>query len=91
MTPLELCAENTLRWRHRSGPRGKGGRREPIDLVRHGAALRGQADHRAQRDGPRHGFQGFIDSEGWQELKVAGPEGEVIPTFEGLGNWATSV
>ncbi len=30
------------------------------------------------------GFQGFIDSEGWQCLDVTGPDGEVLQ-FEGLG------
>jgi len=59
---------------------------EPIDLVRHGVALKEAKliiEHNAtDRD---TGFQGSIDSEGWQQLKVAGPEGEVILTFEGLG------
>ena len=31
------------------------------------------------------GFQGFIDSEGWQCLDVTGPDGEVLQ-FEGLGS-----
>jgi hypothetical protein len=30
------------------------------------------------------GFQGFVDSEGWQRLNVTGPGGEVLE-FEGLG------
>ena len=30
------------------------------------------------------GFQGFIDSEGWQRLEVTGPDGQVL-SFEGLG------
>jgi hypothetical protein len=30
------------------------------------------------------GFQGFIDSESWSEITVAGPDGEVL-RFEGLG------
>jgi hypothetical protein len=30
------------------------------------------------------GFQGFIDSDGWRELTVTGPEGEVL-SFEGEG------
>jgi hypothetical protein len=30
------------------------------------------------------GFQGFIDSEGWQRLEVSGPEGVVL-SFEGRG------
>ena len=30
------------------------------------------------------GFQGFVDSEGWQRLNVTGPDGEVLE-FEGLG------
>ncbi len=30
------------------------------------------------------GFQGFIDSEGWQRLDVTGPDGQVL-TFEGRG------
>jgi hypothetical protein len=33
------------------------------------------------------GFQGFIDSEGWQQLDVTGPDGEVL-RFEGRGNLA---
>ena len=33
------------------------------------------------------GFQGFIDSEGWQRLDVRGPDGEVL-TFEGRGTLA---
>jgi len=31
------------------------------------------------------GFQGFIDSEGWQRLEVTGPDGKVL-RFEGLGS-----
>jgi hypothetical protein len=30
------------------------------------------------------GFQGFVDSEGWQRLAVTGPDGDVL-AFEGLG------
>lgn len=33
------------------------------------------------------GFQGFVDSEGWQRLVVSGPDGEVLK-FEGLGELA---
>jgi hypothetical protein len=33
------------------------------------------------------GFQGFIDSEGWRRLDVAGPRGQVL-TFEGRGSLA---
>ena len=33
------------------------------------------------------GFQGFIDSEGWQRLDVTGPAGEVL-SFEGRGTLA---
>ncbi len=31
------------------------------------------------------GFQGFIDSEGWQRLNLIGPEGQALLTIEGLG------
>jgi hypothetical protein len=34
------------------------------------------------------GFQGFIDSEGWQRLDVRGPNGRVL-TFEGRGSLGT--
>ena len=34
------------------------------------------------------GFQGFIDSEGWQRLEVTGPEGGVL-SFEGRGKLGT--
>lgn len=30
------------------------------------------------------GFQGFLDSEGWEQLKVTGPDGKVL-SFEGQG------
>jgi hypothetical protein len=33
------------------------------------------------------GFQGFIDSEGWQRLDVTGPDGQVL-AFEGRGSLA---
>ena len=33
------------------------------------------------------GFQGFIDSEGWQHLDVTGPDGQVL-AFEGRGSLA---
>ena len=33
------------------------------------------------------GFQGFIDSEGWERLEVAGPNGKIL-TFEGHGKLA---
>jgi hypothetical protein len=31
------------------------------------------------------GFQGFIDSEGWEKLDVIGPGGDVVLSFEGKG------
>jgi hypothetical protein len=34
------------------------------------------------------GFQGFIDSEGWQFLEVSDPAGNVVLRFEGVGNAA---
>jgi hypothetical protein len=34
------------------------------------------------------GFQGFIDSEGWSELTVTGPQGRVL-SFKGLGELGT--
>ena len=34
------------------------------------------------------GFQGFIDSEGWERVEVSGPEGGVL-RFEGLGTLGT--
>ncbi len=35
------------------------------------------------------GFQGAIDSEGWQRLDVVGPGGEVVLSFEGQGELAS--
>ncbi len=32
------------------------------------------------------GFQGFVDSEGWQDLEVRGPDGTVVLRFEALGS-----
>jgi hypothetical protein len=32
------------------------------------------------------GFQGFVDSEGWQDLEVRGPDGTVVLSFEALGS-----
>jgi hypothetical protein len=34
------------------------------------------------------GFQGFIDSEGWQRLEVTGPGEELVLSFEGLNELA---
>ncbi len=34
------------------------------------------------------GFQGFIDSEGWQRLEVTDPNGELVLSFEGRGELA---
>ena len=34
------------------------------------------------------GFQGFIDSEGWQRLDVTNPDGELVLSFEGQGELA---
>ncbi len=31
------------------------------------------------------GFQGFVDSEGWERLEVRGPDGKLILRFEGRG------
>ncbi len=35
------------------------------------------------------GFQGFIDSEGWERLDVIGPNGEVVLTLQGRGELGT--
>jgi len=34
------------------------------------------------------GFQGAIDSEGWQRLEVTDPNGELVLSFEGRGELA---
>jgi hypothetical protein len=35
------------------------------------------------------GFQGFLDGEGWEQLDVVGPGGEVVLHFEGQGSLAS--
>jgi hypothetical protein len=35
------------------------------------------------------GFQGAIDSEGWERLDVTAPDGSLVMSLEGHGKWAT--
>jgi hypothetical protein len=35
------------------------------------------------------GFQGAIDSEGWEQLAVTAPDGSLVMTLEGHGKWGT--
>jgi hypothetical protein len=52
--------------------------------VPHKVANLNNDNHPTDRD---TGFQGFIDSEGWQHLDVTGPDGQVL-AFEGRGSLA---
>ncbi len=57
-----------------------------LDLVRYGVELKtGKliVEHNATDEDT--GFQGFLDSEGWRQVTVTGPEGETNLTFEAHG------
>ncbi len=60
-----------------------------LDLARYGIELKtGKliVEHNATDEDT--GFQGFLDSEGWRQVTVTGPEGETNLTFEAHGKLA---
>lgn len=70
---LGLCGCPTV------GDGNGGGNGEPIPLKE----AKINIEHNATDEDT--GFQGFIDSEGWERLEVMGPDGTVVLTLEGGG------